>query len=399
MTSINALPICPHDELCGGCVYQKMPYQDQVIHKGKEIISCMNDFGIDLSSLDEPFDAKNIVSAPQIYHYRNKMEYSFGNLTRDGELTLGMHQKKRFMSVLTVDQCQLVPNDFNKIVTTTLNFAKVRNYNFCHRRTHVGLLRNLVVRQSIAKKEILVCIVTTSQINFASDEYVNELLALNATLDGCIVGILHVIHNGKEDAVCCDELRVLYGRDYYIEEICGLEFRVSIFSFFQTNVLAVSRLYQSALSLIPQSNLNLVYDLFCGTGTITQLLAQKAKRVVGVELVDDAVKSAMQNAKRNHLANCTFYAGDVFNILDNLKDEPDLIVVDPPRMGISDKALHKIAGYRAPYILYISCNPRTLAQNASYLAGTNYKLTRLLGFDNFPMTKHIECVALFKRTN
>jgi len=325
------------------------------------------------------------------------MEYTFGDQVKDGEMTLGMHQKGRFMSIITVDECQLVPEDFNLILRTTLNFCNEKGYTFYHKKSHEGLVRNLIVRRGVRTGELLINIVTSSQIEFDGEEYVRTLENIKEKLNDTIVGVLHTINDGVADAVNCDELKVLWGRDYYMEEIAGLKFKVSAFSFFQTNIEAAERLYLDAISLIDDFEGKVVYDLFCGTGTISQILAQKAKKVIGVELVEEAVEAARENAKLNSLDNCEFIAGDVFKVLDEVTQKPDVIVVDPPRMGILPKAIDKIVAYGTKQILYISCNPKTLADNMKYLENFGYKATKLYAYDNFPMTKHIESVALMTK--
>ena len=177
----------------------------------------------------------------------------------------------------------------------------------------------------------------------------------------------------------------------------GLKFKVSAFSFFQTNVLAIEKLYTEALAFIKDLDGKTVFDLYCGTGTITQTLALRAKKVIGVEIVEEAVESARENAKENGLDNCEFIAGDVFEVLDKLVDIPDVIVLDPPRVGIHPKALQKIIDYGVKQIIYISCNPKSLADNLSYMQYHGYKVKSLKAFDNFPYTKHIETVCLIEK--
>jgi 23S rRNA (uracil1939-C5)-methyltransferase len=232
------------------------------------------------------------------------MEYTFGNRVKDGEMTLGMHQRGRFMSVITVDECQLVCDDFNEILKMTLSFFTEQDMTFFHKKSHIGFLRNLIIRKGERTNELLINLVTTSQSGFDTDDYVSALLALN--LENTIVGILNTINDNIADAVKCDRLDVLYGRDYYYEEILGLKFKVSAFSFFQTNIEAVERLYSEALALIDNVEGKTVFDLYCGTGTITQALATKARKAIGVEIVEEAVTAARENALTNGLQNTEF---------------------------------------------------------------------------------------------
>lgn len=400
MTDIrfNERPVCPHNEFCGGCIYQEHSYEEQAKIKGEEVLSFMEKKGVHLNHLRENYEPKDLVRAPKLYEYRNKMEYTFGDLVKDGEMTLGMHKKGHFMSIVTVDQCQLVSPDFNLILRTTLDFCLEKGYTKYNPKSHKGLMRNLIVRWGQRTGELLINVVTSTEIEFDEKAYAERLESVKDKLNGTIVGILHTLNDRLADAVYPEKINVIQGRDYYMEEICGLRFSVSAFSFFQTNIPAVERLYLNAISLIDDFEGKTVFDLFCGTGTISQVLAQKAKKVIGIEIVEDAVAAAKENAKLNGLDNCEFIAGDVFEAIDQVTEKPDVIVVDPPRMGILPKALDKIVRYGTEQILYISCNPKTLADNILYLQQYyGYKLVILQAYDNFPFTKHIEAVCLMSK--
>lgn len=393
--NINGLPICRHNEFCGGCIHQETPYEKQKLEKGKEVLRLMKEKEADLSTLEHEFKPEDLIGAPKLYHYRNKMEYTFGDLVKDGEMTLGMHKKGNFMSIITVDECQIVDEDFNRVLRATLDFCNERGYNFYHKKSHLGLMRNLVLRKGVRTKELLVNVVTSSQIEFDEEAYADMICSL--PLDNEVVGVLHTLNDGIADTVTPEEVRIIRGRDYYNEEIMGLKFKVSAFSFFQTNVEAAERLYKDALAMLPDFEGKVAFDLFCGTGTITQALATKAKKAVGVEIVEEAVVAARENAKLNGLDNCEFIAGDVFDVLDNITEKPDVIVVDPPRMGILPKTIDKILKYGVNEILYISCNPRTLVENIRYMEFYGYKPIKMKAYDNFPMTKHIETVVLLSK--
>ena len=381
--------LCPHREFCGGCIHQGTAYSEQLKEKEKEVLRLLQDKGVTPEKIDP------IEGCPSAFCYRNKMEYTFGDFVKDGEMTLGMHRKKNFMSIVTVDNCQLVDPDFNIILKAVLDFSVEKGYTFYHKRSHSGLLRNLIIRKGIRTGELLVNIVTTSEEGFDEDKFTKMLLSL--TLDNEIVGVLRTYCDSLADAVVPDSLKTLYGRDYYMEKLLGLDFKVSAFSFFQTNVEAAERLYTEALALVDSFEGKKAFDLYCGTGTISQVLALKAKEVLGIELVEEAVDAATENAALNGLDNCRFIAGDVFKVLNEVSDKPDVIVVDPPRVGIQPKALDKIISYGVKEIVYISCNPKTLADYLTYLNYYGYKCKYLKPFDNFPMTKHTECIALLEK--
>ena len=383
------MDICKHNDVCGGCIYQEIPYEEQMTMKAREVVRLLENKGV------HPERFLGVEGSPLQYGYRNKMEYTFGDEVKDGEMTLGMHKKGRFMSIVTVDECQLVQEDFNKVLRATLDFCVAGGYGFYHKKAHRGLLRNLILRRGVHTGELLVNIVTSSETAFDDEGYVACLRALD--LSDTLVGVLHTYNDGLADAVSCDRLEVLFGRDYYMEEIMGLKFKVSAFSFFQTNVMAVEKLYTEAIALIDRVEGKTVFDLYCGTGTITQTLAQRAKEAIGVEIVPEAVEAAAENARLNGLDNCRFIAGDVLKVLDDLEEKPDVIVVDPPRMGIHPKALQKILNYEVNQIVYISCNPKTLAENLEMVRLAGYAVKTLKVFDNFPHTKHIESIVLLQK--
>ena len=381
--------VCPHSQFCGGCIHQGVPYEQQLAAKEAEVLKLLEAKGVVPEKVD------TIEGCPSQYGYRNKMEYTFGDFVKDGEMTLGMHRKKSFMSIVTVDQCQLVDPDFNVILDGVLNFAIEKGYKAYNKKSHKGLMRNLIIRKGVRTGQLLVNIVTSSEEGFDEEGFVDMLRGL--TLQNTIVGVLRTFNDSLADAVICEDLKTLWGRDYYEEEILGLKFKVSAFSFFQTNVEAIERLYTEALALVESFDGKSVFDLYCGTGTITQILALKAKEVLGIELVEEAVDAARINAAGNGLNNCRFLAGDVFEALQNVSEKPDVIVVDPPRVGIQPKALDKIIAYGVKEIVYISCNPKTLVENLKYMDYYGYKCKYLKPFDNFPMTKHIECICLLQK--
>lgn len=383
------MEICKHDEFCGGCIYQGTPYEEQLSIKEGEVLRLLEKKEVNCGKI------LPIEPAPSQYRYRNKMEYTFGDMEKGGNMTLGMHRKKHFMSIVTVDECQLVHEDFNKVLRATLDYCQEKGYSFYHKKSHKGLLRHLIVRRGVHTGELLVNLVTSTEPGFDEEGYVYALQQLN--LEHTLVGVLRTFNDRLADAVYCEELKILSGRDYYMERIMDLDFKVSAFSFFQTNVEAVEKLYSYAINLIDDFRGKVAFDLFCGTGTITQTLAKKAKKAVGVELVEEAVEAAKINAERNGLDNCEFIAGDVFEVLETVTDKPDVIVVDPPRVGISPKALDKIISYGVEQIVYVSCNPKTLVENLYYLQYYGYEVTSLKPFDNFAGTKHVETVVLMSK--
>ena len=384
------MELCAQSEICGGCFYQGTEYEKQLAVKEEEVLGYLRDQHIRYGQFE------GIEPAPEILAYRNKMEYTFGDYVKDGEMTLGLHRRRSFMSVLNTEHCMLVDEDFNLIRKSVLDFCIENGYRHYNPKSHKGLLRNLIIRKGERTGELLICLVTTAQEDFEEDPFTAMLLSL--PLKGTIVGILHTFNDQIADKVTNEETRILYGRDFYRESIMGLSFQVHIFAFFQTNVSAVERLYREALEMIDDVTAKTVFDLYCGTGTITQTLALKAKKAVGVEISGDAVRSARENAALNGLTNCEFLEGDVLKILDGIGEKPDVLVLDPPRAGIHYKVLPKLMKYGTDQILYISCNPKTMAPNLAYMQEHGYRAERIKAYDNFPFTKHVETVALLSNT-
>jgi len=376
---------CPHFGECGGCSRQTLSYEDQLKIKADMVKKLLDNNDI------RNYDFLGIEPSPEISGYRNKMEYTFGDEKKDGEMTLGMHKKGQFNSIVTVNKCSLVDEDFNKILNKTLQYFKEKQIPHYNKRNHRGYLRHLVVRKGIKTGEILVGLVTTTQEIVDLSEYVNEIK--NSDFKGKLRGIIHIQNDGLADIVQSDKTDILWGDDFFYEEIFGLKFKIYPFSFFQTNTLGAEKLYSTAIDFINNLNNKTVFDLYCGTGTIGQIIAKKAKKVIGIELVEEAVKAANENAKMNGLTNCTFVAGDVFEKIDELREAPDLIILDPPRVGVQPKALSKILKFNTPEIVYVSCNPKTLAENLKQIQDHGYKIKKVKCVDMFPHTPHVEVVS------
>lgn len=382
----NQTPPCPHFADCGGCAYQTMDYEKQTALKLEQVQNLLRQVYPD-------FPLEECLSSPRIWQYRNKMEFSFGDEVKDGPLTLGLHKRGSFYDIVPVPSCQIVDEDIQKILAATMTFFRERNTPFYHKMRHEGVLRHLLVRKAWKTGELLVCLVTTSAQPIPVKEYCDCLLALE--LEGSYAGILHMINDGLADVVRAEETTILYGRDYFYEELLGLTFKISPFSFFQTNSAGAEILYQTARDYIGDIDGKVVFDLYSGTGTIAQVLAPVAKKVVGVEIVEEAVEAARENAALNHLHNCYFHAGDVLKVIDELPEKPDTIVLDPPREGIHPKAIRKILEFNVPRIVYISCKPTSLARDLETFLEYGYRPVKAQCVDMFPWTRGIETVVLF----
>ena len=430
---------CPHFGECGGCTYISLPYEEQLAIKEAQVKKLLNSV---LNQQEEEWEFQGIKGSPVQYEYRNKMEFSFGDAYKDGPLSLGMHKRGSFYDIVSVSDCRIVDEDYRKILIMTQEHFK--DCSFYHRLRHEGFLRHLLVRKAKKTGQILVALVTTSEgitdVTYKNivneeqsvlqgkdkecgqtdqerliEEWKEKLLALE--LQGTMTGILHILNDSVADVVQSDETRVLYGQEYIEEELLGLKFKISTFSFFQTNSLGAEVLYETAREYVgdlksmdasqegiegekdnqvPDSG-KIVFDLYSGTGTIAQLMAPVAKKVIGVEIVEEAVEAARKNAELNGLQNCEFIAGDVLKVLDDITEKPDMIILDPPRDGIHPKALTKIIAYGIPKLVYISCKPTSLVRDLETFLAYGYHVEKAVAVDQFPWTANVESVVLLSR--
>lgn len=377
-------PVCSIFPACGGCMYQTMSYEDQMKMKEQQVKEILD------AAIIGDYEFEGVKASPKEFAYRNKMEFSFGDEYKDGPLSLGLHKKGSTYDVLTAFDCKLVHEDMTKILVCVLDYFKERNVSYYKKMQHVGYLRHLLLRRGDITGEILVNLVTTTQEEYDLTPLVDALLALE--LEGKIVGILHILNDSLSDVVQSDETRVLYGQDYFYEKLLGMEFKITPFSFFQPNSRAAEVLYSTVRDYLGDMKGKTLYDLFSGTGTIGQILSPVAEKVIGVEIVEEAVVAANENAKHNGITNCKFLAGDVFKVLDEIEEKPDVIVLDPPRDGIHPKALPKILDYGVDTIVYISCKVTSLARDLEMMQAKGYRVVKAVACDQFCQTVHVEVI-------
>ena len=399
---------CIHAGECGGCTYQTLPYEEQLAMKASQVKKLIDDVIVPENT---DYEFLGIKASPRQQEYRNKMEFSFGDAYKDGPLALGMHKRGSFYDIVDVPECRIVDEDFHTVLTVTLSYFKERNLPYYHKLRHTGYLRHLLVRKAVKTGEILVDLVTTTQIAEGEEEallagWKDALCA--AAYRGTLTGVLHTRNDSVADTVTNEGTDVLFGQDYFYEELLGLRFQITPFSFFQTNSLGAEVLYETAREFIGDAlpsgadadvaeHGKVVFDLYSGTGTIAQMLAPVAKKVIGVEIIPEAVEAAKENAKLNGLTNCEFIAGDVLKVIDEIEEKPDYIVLDPPRDGIHPKALEKIIRYGVPQMVYISCKPTSLARDLEVLQARGYEVKKVCCVDMFPATVHVETVILLSR--
>ena len=401
--------------LCGGCTYLSLPYEEQLKVKEEQVKRLLDSV---LNKQEEAWIFEGIKGSPKAYEYRNKMEFSFGDEYKDGPLALGMHKRGSFYDIVTVADCEIVDADYRLILQTVRDYFARAKVSFFHRMSHEGYLRHLLVRKASRTGEILVALVTTSQDPWqgetAVEGSVNALdadaltagfkeLLLSLEQDGKLIGkfagILHITNDSIADVVQSDHTELLYGQEYFYEELLGLKFKISTFSFFQTNSYSAEVLYQTARDYVGDlgGSDKTVFDLYSGTGTIAQLMAPAAGKVIGVEIVEEAVEAAKKNAAANGLDNCEFIAGDVLKVLDEVEEKPDMIILDPPRDGIHPKALPKIIAYGVDHIVYISCKPTSLVRDLEVFLENGYRVDKAVAVDQFPWTANVETVVLLSK--
>ncbi len=409
-SSIETNEACPHFGICGGCVYQTVDYNEQLKIKSEQVEKLLREV------VQGELHFEGIIGSPVISGYRNKMEFSFGDEYKDGPLALGLHKRNSMYDIVPVTDCRIVDEDYRKILKCVQDYAKANSLPFQHKMSHKGYLRHLLVRKSVKTGQILVDIVTTTQMKHDFTGLVDRLKELE--FNGTLTGVLHTYNDSLADAVINEGTELLYGQDYIEEELLGLTFKITPFSFFQTNSLGAEVLYSKAREYVLSGGFGeksgeesgeesgegvddnfkpVIYDLYTGTGTIAQMLSPVADKVIGVEIVTEAVDAARKNAAQNGLNNCEFIADDVLTALDNIEVKPDFIVLDPPRDGIHPKALEKIIDYGVDRMVYISCKPTSLARDLVTLQKRGYRVEKCCCVDMFPNTGHVESVVLLSQ--
>ena len=380
--------VCSKYGQCGGCSMLSVDYDNQLSLKSEQLTKLFH------KNSHTEVEKIDIVPSPLQKEYKNKMEFTFGNEVKDGDLIIGLHKKNSPMSIVSVEDCLLVDEDYRTILKMTGEYFRAKNLPNYHIKSHEGYLRHLVIRKGENTKQLLINIVTTSQIDFDLSEYVQKLLALK--LESTIVGILHTTNDSLSDTVKDDKVNLLFGDNYFYDILLGNKFKISPFSFFQTNTKGAETLYKTAMEMIDGEK-DIIFDLYSGTGTIGISLSSRAKKVIGIEIVEEAVEMARENAEANNVKNVEFIAGDVKEEVSKLTNSPQLIILDPPRAGINPKALKDIIGFNSKQILYISCNPKMLVQDLKVLKEAGYEIVKVKGVDMFANTYHCETVALLSK--
>ena len=380
---------CTHFPTCGGCRFQDLAYEAQVEAKHAQVGDALRRIG----GFAEP-PLEEILPAEEIFHYRNKLEYSFTQL-EDGP-TLGLHKAGRWDEVLQIDYCWLTTNLGNAIRNAVREWARGDKLVAYDQAEHTGYLRHLVVREGRNTGQVLVQLVTSPGEKFDTGGFVDTLRLFPE-----VRSIHWSVNEGQAEVTTNLPTKLLWGEDAIEEQLCGMRFRVRPNAFLQTNTVMAEKLYETAREFAGLTGNETVYDLYCGIGTIGLLLAQDALTVWGIDVSEESIACALENADLNGIGNAAYFAGNVGQVLQELHEragDPDVVVVDPPRAGLAGKALKRLGEIGAPRIVYVSCNPTTLAGDVKRLrAEYGYELKRVKPVDMFPHTPHVEAVALLER--
>jgi 23S rRNA (uracil1939-C5)-methyltransferase len=387
-------PLCAHVDVCGGCRLQEMPYDEQCRLKERQVAEALRHLG---GIAEPPVNA--LVPAPAAWRYRNKMEFSF-MAGADGDPVLGMHERGTFDKVFEVRECHLPSPLVVEILRLTQRFARERGWKAYHPSRHDGVARFLMIRHLPLSDECAVHLIAVSDRLPGLREWADAVAALSPAVKTVTLGLNGALAN----IAVMEEETVLHGAGSIVERLLGLEFEVVGNAFLQTNSAQAERLYQAALDAARLEGNESVLDLYCGAGTLTLLFARTAKLAVGVESVPAAVERAHRNAVRNGLAETRFVCGEARQVLREWAKgqregavKPDLVVVDPPRAGLHPRVVFRAAELRPKRIVYVSCNPATLARDVKDFAALGYALAEVTPYDMFPHTPHIECVARLER--
>jgi len=383
-------PRCSHFGICGGCTWQDLDYERQLYYKKKQVIDCIEHIG-----KLENVEISDVVGSENVFHYRNKMEFSF-NDTGEGQFNLGLHHRGHFDEIFDLEKCYLQIPVADEIVAWFRGFIQEHNIPVYNVTSHTGYIRFLMIRTASATGQIMINIVTTDGDFPEADLMINEA---NSRFDK-ITTILHNINNQKSNVARGEREEILYGDGYITEKLFDFEFRIYANSFFQTNTRQTEVLYKTIFETADFKADDRLLDLYCGAGTIGLCASPNVADLIGVELEPSAIKAAKQNAELNNIGNAKFYTASVQDFLPEsaeiLKDIT-LAVVDPPRAGLHPKALKRLIGLDLPRLVFVSCNPSTFARDAAKLVDAGYKIGRVNPVDMFPHTMHIELVAGFSK--
>lgn len=375
---------CRHFGLCGGCTWQDLDYEAQLKFKQKQVADALTRIG----KLESVFINPVIGMSPEPWYYRNKMEYTFG-YDKQGQIILGQHRAGQWYELVDIEECWLQSPTSNKILKICKEFVRKHNLSAYSTKTHRGLLRHLVIREGKNTGDVLINLIILGEDFPQADAFVEQLTAQVPEITSIVLNVNRRVSETSQG----EEERILWGQPVIHETVNDLHFDISANSFFQTNTYQTQRLYRLIVDMAKVDKGSIVLDLYCGTGSITLHLASRVKEVHGVEINPLAIENARHNAQKNQIENAFFYCGEVRKVLRDLSFPLDVIVVDPPRDGLNRKVIQFLLEKTPSQILYVSCNPTTLARDLKDLCEGGYSVSRVQPIDMFPHTYHIETVT------
>ena len=382
-------PKCPVYRQCGGCQIQALDYQEQLKFKERKVRGNLERIGGFKEIPMEP-----IMGMEQPYHYRNKAQFPIGT-DKNGEIITGFYAG-RTHDIIPNTRCYLGVDVNEEILNIVLNFMKTYHISAYDETNGKGLVRHVLIRTGFTSKEIMVCVVMNGKKLPHSEKLVEKLVKIEG-----MTSITLNVNTKKTNVILGDEIILLWGETYIQDNIGDIVYQISPLSFYQVNPVQTKKLYETALEYADLKGEETVWDLYCGIGTISLFLAQKAKQVYGVEIVPQAIEDAKRNAKLNGIENAEFYVGKAEEVLPELYDKEgiyaDVIVVDPPRKGCDEKCLETIVKMAPKRVVYVSCDSATLARDLKYLCERGYEVRRVRACDMFPMTGHVETIVLLQR--
>jgi len=379
---------------CGGCLWQNLSYEDQLVVKEDQVRETLERIG-----KMPDVQVEKIIPSPEPWFYRNKVELSFGH-NEDGHVDFGFRERGKYHSIIPIESCDIFDKSFPAVLDVIRRYVRMADLEpFDFAKQPDGFWQFVIIRRGVNTGEWMINFVTRPgpEIHQHLAEELREVLGEK------LQSVLHTVNFGKAISYAGHKnkkVRLLFGRNYILEELGGLQFKISPFSFFQTNTLAAEKLYEVVKELAALKGHEKVLDLYCGTGTIGQYIARGARAVIGMDILEEAIDDARENARMNQLANCDYLCGDVKKILFAQRNKylhPDLLILDPPRAGIPDKTRYKILSLMPQRVVYVSCNPATLARDLVAFRQKGYEVQKVQPLDLFPQTHHVETVVSLER--